>query len=284
MTIYCRIGEMAVGKRQLPIPAGRWTPAMLDVTPLADVRQLVEPKAAVSLALDCDPPVTVWCDDFMLINNEQTLVGDEGGRTDGSSSESSQGWTIRRRGLHFIGDVPGRFSFKLLTTEGGPHGWRVEEVNAGRARFSSDGPQKMLTIYRDGRAYWDGQYRPFSASAAEPPLVQQHASPARVEVPAEQGRVDRNTEGDANNDGYNESRGAYAVRAAGARLELTLTPRNPQGLFRPVLEVAHLPPGKVQVSLEGRLVEQIMRLEDGTVLIDLPVRVTRPATVYVKVE
>jgi hypothetical protein len=150
-------------------------------------------------------------------------------------------------------------------------------------RFRSSGPQKSVTIYSDGRAFWDGEYRPVSASAADPIFVQQHVSPARVEVPEEFGRLDRDTPGDADNDGYNESRGAYSIQAAGPRLELTLTPRT-AALMRPVLEVHGLPPGKALVTVEGRLIESVLRLEDGTLLIGIPARINRTTRISVKVQ
>jgi hypothetical protein len=95
--------------------------------------------------------------------------------------------------------------------------------------------------------------------------------------------VDRNSAGDADNDGYNEARGAYQIRAAGPRLEIGFAPRTPT-VMRPVFEVTGMPAGKAVVTIEGRLVEGPERLPDGTLLIDIPARVNRPTTVSVKIQ
>ena len=39
---------------------------------------------------------------------------------------------------------------------------------------------------------------------------------------------------------------------------------------RPVLEVASIPPGAVLASVDGQWIEQIIRLTNGVVLIELP--------------
>jgi hypothetical protein len=221
----------------------------------------------------------VWFDDFMLVDNAQDIFVDE------TSAPSLDGpWSIRRQGLYYVIDAPGRFVTKLLTAEGGgPAGWSPVETGAARARFSSTGTQKALTVYPDGRAYWDGRYRALSAGASDAAYAQQHATPARVEVAEEFGRVDRDTPGDADNDGYNESRGAYQLRASGPRMEITFAPRTPT-VMRPVFEIAGMPAGKAVVTIEGRLVHEHARVADGTLLIDIPARVNRSTTVSVKVQ
>ena len=279
LTLTCQVGPTNVAQRKLTVPPDRWTPAFLDVTPLGDSPALVPRGAATALVFGVESRSHVWFDDFMLIDNEEDLFvpADAGNSLDSP-------WSIRRRGLYYIVNAPGRFATKLLSADsGGPAGWIVEEIGPRRARFSSGGKPGSATIYPDGRAYWDGSYRPLSAAAAEPAYVQQHLAPARVEVAEEFGRVDRDTPGDADNDGYNESRGAYQIRASGPRLEVALAPRT-ASLMRPVFEIAGMPPGKAVVTIEGRLVEDHERLPDGTLLIDIPARVNRATTVSVKVQ
>jgi hypothetical protein len=108
-------------------------------------------------------------------------------------------------------------------------------------------------------------------------------SPGRIEIAEEFGRVDRNTAGDRNNDGFNEARGAYQINATGARLELTLAPAD-AALVYPVLEVRGMPAGDAVVTVEGRIIDQVVRLDDGTVLIEIPARLDRPSGVGVKVQ
>ena len=106
---------------------------------------------------------------------------------------------------------------------------------------------------------------------------------AEVSVPEELGRLNRDTPGDANNDGYNEVRGAYQLIANGARLEMRITPHT-RALLRPILEITGLSPGKVLVTTEGRLVETTVRLEDGTLLVEIPTVIDRPTTINIRIQ
>jgi hypothetical protein len=140
-----------------------------------------------------------------------------------------------------------------------------------------------LTLYADGRAYRDGEYKPVRSQSEDPMFAAQHQAPADIKLAAEFGRVDRRSAGDANNDGYNEAVGAYQLIASGPRLEFTLTPHTP-ALVQPVLEIANLPEGKVIATIEGQLVEKITRTKEGHVLVELPSRIERPAVVNVRVQ
>src|SRR5690349_19453133 len=86
----------------------------------------------------------------------------------GGTETARPTWTITRSGNTINVLRPGKFSMRLATVESTPQGWRIEETNALRARFSSSGPVKNLTVCIDGRAWWDGQYRPIIASADIP--------------------------------------------------------------------------------------------------------------------
>jgi hypothetical protein len=70
--------------------------------------------------------------------------------------------------------------------------------------------------------------------------------------------------------------------AAESRVQITLVPRAP--VVTPAIEIKQLPPGEVLVTVEGRLIERTIRLDDGTLLIDLPLRFERPATIDVRVK
>ena len=102
------------------------------------------------------------------------------------------------------------------------------ECSDARVRFTSIGQPSSLTVYPDGRAYCDGEFKSISSLLADATeIAQQHESPAEISVRPELGRVNRSSVGDANNDGYNESCGVYEIIAAGSpRIEFTLTPRS----------------------------------------------------------
>ena len=175
-------------------------------------------------------------------------------------------------------------NFGVVTTDGSPHGWEVEEASDLRARFRSSGETKHLTVYADGRSMWDGAYKPLSVEVRDDKsFAAAHASPAEVTIPEALGRLSRNTPGDADNDGYNEQLGAYQIQASGGRIELTLTPRS-TAVPRPVLQIAGMPQGKALITIEGRLVEKSTRLPGGDVLVELPARITRPTLVTVRIQ
>jgi len=212
----------------------------------------------------------IHCDDAVLLDNNETVIDD--------------GWTIKRRGLVYLVDHPGQFSFSIATAEAEQGGWWVAEASPARVRFGSAGKPSALTVYPDGRAYCDGEFKSLVTGmkdAAE--LTRQNESPAQIAVPANLGRVNRSTPGDANNDGYNETAGAYELVAAGPRLEFTLTPQT-SVLARPVIEISNLPPGTALINMEGQLVEGSKRLPNGNLLIELPARLERTTLVNVRVQ
>ena len=66
-------------------------------------------------------------------------------------------------------------------------------------------------------------------------------------------------------------------------MEFSIAPREGEGLMRPVVEIAGMPAGNALVNMEGRVVEDVMRLEDGRLLIELPGVIQRKITVSVRV-
>jgi len=266
LTLDC----LAAGKevqRQLSIPSGKWSPAFVDLTQMTSAQSSADP----SLSITSDQPLLI--DDVMLIDNTNWYIG-------GDQSP----WTIKQRGFKITIEREGWFSIALDSLDASNTGWKVEDTSSMRATFSSPGQTKWLTIYSDGRTFWDGRYEPLSGAAkSDASLARAHESPGVITVAEGMGRVDRNSEGDANNDGYNERLGAYEVVANGPRMELTMASRGAP-LVRPLLEISALPPGKPLVTLEGRLVDSLTRLKNGNVLIEIPARIEQPATVNVRAE
>jgi hypothetical protein len=110
----------------------------------------------------------------------------------------------------------------------------------------------------------------------------EHRAPAAVSIVPEQGRLNRTSPGDADNDGYNELSGDYKIVAEAKQIDVTLTPHTPR-LTDPALEIAGLPAGKLIVTVDGRLIDDCVRLANGNVLIVLPLELDRAATVSVRV-
>jgi hypothetical protein len=256
---------------------GGWTPVMIDLTPLGASGSAEAGQLTFEVADGAAGPL--YCDDVLVIDNAKVLEAPAAG------APAESGWTIRQRGFTVVVERPNRFKVTLKTPEAAADGWTVEEACDLRARFAS-ATGKTWTMYADGRQYLDGQFSLLvNAGDADvaAAFAAQHASPAEVTVLPEFGRLDRDTPGDRNNDGYNERRGAYQLIARGPRFEATIRP-NTRTLVRPVLEVAGLPAGTVQVTVEGQLVDRTTRLANGTVLIDLPLGIERATTVNVNVK
>ena len=273
VTMSYELGGRAVLSRSVSVAPGAWTPVMIDLAALgsADVSEV----GTLRLTFDPRAMATVRLDDFTLVDNHESVV---------DTSRASDGWRVRRRGLYYVIDAPGKFSFSIPTANAEQGGWAVADACASRVRFTSSSSPGALTIYSDGRMYWGGEFRAIAATLADADdQALQHASPAEVEVPEALGRLNRSTSGDANNDGYNEQRGAYEVFASGPRVEMTITPRT-STLSRPVLEIAGLPAGNVLVNMEGQLIGGATRLANGNLLLEIPGRLERATQVSVRVQ
>jgi hypothetical protein len=275
VTMSYEVGEQVLLSRSVSIAAGVWTPVMLDLATLANSNS--DAVGVLRLTFDARSQANVHIDDVTLVDNNETVV-------DTTRDSGSGAWSVRRRGLYYVIDAPGYFAFVIPTANAEQGGWSVSDASAARVRFTSANAPGTLTIYADGRMYWGGAFRavtPAMSDATE--QARQHLGPAAVDVPETMGRLNRSTAGDENNDGYNESRGAYEITANGPRVELTLSPRT-SVLSRPVLEIAGLPSGSVMVNIEGTLIPDAARLPNGDVLVELPARIERATQVSVRVQ
>lgn len=278
ITVSVENAAVTIPSQKYSLQLRAWTAVMCDLGAAAPVEDAKGDDAVLVFTLSSKGAAPLWLDDVLLVENTQTLVSRD------NKPEENRAWHIRRRGLRYICESPQLFNYSLQTVEGSPNGWRLEEANELRARFASHGKVHALTAYRDGRAFWDGALKPMSDAVKNDPAYQhQHDSPAEVLIAPELGRINRSTPGDANNDGYNESRGAYEIVASGARLELQILPRSTE-LVQPILEVAGIPKGELLVTMQGTLVDDVVRLDDGTALIELPGRISKPTIVNLRLK
>jgi len=251
------------------IPAKQWTPVLLDISAIEG------PAAAKVGVLRFLFPdglrQPLWCDDVVIMNNHTEVI----------EAKKNVKWSLEERGFKYVIHTSNS-TVTLKTPEAAEHGWTLEEANAIRARFRSDGAEKERVIYSDGRQFIDGELKPLGIKPSVVIDIQTyHEHPARLEIAEEFGRANRNSRGDKNNDGYDEINGAYQIIAAGPRVEFTLSPRSGL-LVRPIVEISGLPAGPVSVTMDGRWVERMVRLENGNVLIELPGESAFPVTVMVK--
>jgi hypothetical protein len=273
--ISYEVDGQTVLQRTVNLPPGNWTPVMLDIVALNDPNRSAE--APIGMLRFTLPRQTIWCDDLLVMDNTHFLVGD--------ADRAGDNWTVCQRGFATIVDRPGSFKLSIPTVETGPAGWQVEESNPLRIVLASSDHQHIWTIYRDGDEYLDGKFKSAVAlSAAQTAqMVQQQDHPAELSIPEELGRVERNSPGDLNNDGYAELTGAYQVKASGARIQITIAPQTPK-LAKPVVEIAGLPLGRIVAALDGQLIDQTVRLANGHVLVQIPSTIQRPVNLDVRVQ
>jgi hypothetical protein len=215
--------------------------------------------------------VRAHLDDVMLVDNHEAVI-------------DTDEWSVRRDGLTYTIEASGQFAFKLPTAQAQQGGWAVVEACEKRVRFASSAPPGSATVYSDGRMYWGEEFHSAAKDLSDArDQARQHAAPAAITVPESMGRPNRSSAGDANNDGYNETRGAYEIVATGSRIEMTITPPREVAVSRPVLEIAGLPAGPVRVTMEGRLVPGAIRLPGGEVLVELPGQIEHATMVNVRV-
>jgi hypothetical protein len=269
VTMRCNLDGYAPLERSMIVAGSEWKALLLDLTELVPTKK--NANGVAILEIQTDAPV--YLDDVLIIDNTREFI-----------PPSEGGWSIVQRGFKIKVDRPSMFQLSLNSAQGKVDGWEVEETSPVRARFSMPGTSKSLTVYNDGRSFWDGAFKPLSAATRDDKAyATQHSSPARIAVPEDLGRIIRNSPGDANADGYNESRGCYTIRAATPRLQIEIA-SGATPVTRPVFEITGLPEGKVLVNVEGQIVDAATRLPDGTVLLMLPLRFARTTQISLRVE
>lgn len=266
--------------------SGGWTAAFVDIARYYDPPPAgaggLPPKRSSdpgSLVLELPEVIQgrIFLDDVMLIDNTRILID----RADSTVPDDGH-WRIRQRGFAYDLDAMPVFRATLIGAEADPAGWILRETTALRAVAVSRSGQTWA-IYPDGRRYDNSRFSPLAKSSHDAAYAAQHASPARIEVTEETGKIVRNTSGDANNDGYNEQTGAYQIAAASHRVEFRIIPQTPSQL-RTMLEIGNLPEGRVLATMEGTLLTRTARLPDGRVLIEIPQSISRPVMVQVRMQ
>lgn len=94
-------------------------------------------------------------------------------------------------------------------------------------------------------------------------------------------RIDRNSSGDSDQDGYNQTLGSYQVHALMPTVVLRISPLD-KPVEQAMLEIDSLPPGKIRVTMEGELVNRVHRLTDGHLLIELPITIDRAMEIEIR--
>jgi hypothetical protein len=274
IAVTYEVGGTALLHRTVNIEPRKWTAVMLDIAMLNDPNIIASRDVGV-LRFKADR--TVWCDDVLLVDNAHTLVGE--------TDKAGDNWTVRQRGFATLVERPGSFKLSIPTPEAAADGWQAIEANEMRVVLTGGGGKRIWAIYSDGRGYLNSRFEPIESLPADRLAAyrEQHASPAEISVPEEQGRIERNAPGDRNNDGYAEATGTYQIKATSPRLRITITPQTPK-LLHPVLEIAGFPAGRVTGNMEGQLLDKAVRLPNGHVLIEVPATLSKVTTLDIRVQ
>ena len=260
-------GTDASATNRVAVPTHRWTLVQVDLAAVRD-RQIND------LAFRFDGPVR-FLDDVLLVNDLRVLA-------------ETPDWTIRHQGHRTVArwSRGGERAWPTVGNGLAAVSYAVTEATPARLWLTGQ-PAGTVVAYPDGRCFVDGKCvaMPLGSTPARDlaRFVEQHAHPGRVEVPPAQGESDRLSTGDSNNDGYNETSGTYRITARGSRLDVTIDPQQ-RPLIQPLLEIANLPPGPVQATMEGKWLPVFGRTAEGNLLVAVPTTLERPTVVSVKVQ
>jgi hypothetical protein len=259
----------AVLKYSVELPAERWTPVLLDIASLQGSNS--SKIGAFKFTFESQLLENLWCDDVLLINNSEIHV-------------ENKDWKISEQGFQYCVERPNVFTITLKTPEADRQGWRLTEANSIRACFDSRGNHKQQLIYSGGWMLTDGEFQSL-IPAGELRSIQatQHKTPGTISIAPEAGRLDRNSSGDADNDGYSEQTGTYRLIAAAGRIEFAIAPASNGQLALPVIEIAGLPPGPILATMEGRLIEHVNRLKNDSIIVELPGILSRPVNIQIRI-
>lgn len=172
----------------------------------------------------------------------------------------SEGWEVRREAGQIVITFPDR---RGMTLSGN---CELLEVNALRAVVRRGG--ESGAVYRTGRA-----------CAGEPNAPHLTLASATDDV-----RLDRTTEGDPDGRGYNAFLGATILQASSRHFRLTLAPESPApSVPLPAIELRSLPPGPITALWDGKPLPSVVRLGDGTALVQIPADVRSATTLEITV-
>ena len=249
--------EIARTRRR--VPPGTWALAAIDLT--TDACRRVLPTARdIRFVVSAEGGFDL--DDVVLIDNLSTLV------------DVPRTWVVTRSGLSLVVADAGRPARVIPTLAAGDSGWAVDEVSALRIRLHDSASKSFWTLFPSGMAVMNGRLQPQSPASD---IVAATSADIKVDEPS--GRLDLETEGDANNDGYNERRGAFQVVATARRIRFTLLTHDAATFA--LVEVRGLPRDAGRVVAAGDLIESTARLPDGTLLVRLPIKPDVPIEVTI---
>lgn len=274
ITVELMVGERIITKSQHTVGKGRWTFSGVDLTEIDPAAfEGVQDQLTLRYTIENAGGLAgISLDDVLLIDNKQILVD--------TLNQGATGWRIARQGYKTTIDAPHRFNIRAATAAGNDRGWVLREYGDFRAILQSVGPVKHWVLYSDGRYMEDHQLSVKGASGDA--VIASHQKPAEIRVEEATGKLDCFTDGDDNNDGYNERLGAYQLVARSGRMQLRVIPPAGVPAAAPVLEIHGLPDGRVSATVEGRLIDRATRLPDGRVLLILPLEMDRPMSVTIR--
>lgn len=253
-------GEATLASADASLAGGRWRTIWLDLHAIAAAtRPATSMPSDETLTLRIASPGGVMIDEVVLAQSRIVVA-------ESASPRTNEPFRVERVGTTWRATLAGRPIVELPAAPFVEDGYRVAESCAARVVFREP-LGATVAVDRLGRI-WRGE------RGVSPPTIEVVEGPARVE---------RNAAGDRDNDGFDESRGGYALRAAGDRFTFRIdgSPTSPASW--PTVDVAGLGGGAVSVWVEGQVVHSVTRATDGRATIELPLEVVRPVDVQVRV-
>lgn len=275
-------GPTAVGtSTRADIPARAWTTLWLafPANSTAGGTPATRAVAMDQLSLLVKPASTarsrLLLDDVVLAQSHVTVSAS-------SVPKTNEPWRIVRDGMKWLATIDGRTLFDLPAAPFAANGYRVLESDPTRALFI-DPAGSTLCIDRTGRLIENGHAKLDSRVLKVAKAIAENASPASIEIVGDAGRIEQSLPGDADNDGYDERRGCYAVHAANGQVAFRLRRRQATVKW-PAIEVYDLPPGPVSVWLDGEMIPWAVRAEDGRLIVELPIELQGTVEVQIRVK
>ena len=254
-------GEATIAAGGASLAAGRWRTVWLDLGALAGTT-----RPATSMPSDDELIVRVASTSAVVGIDDVVLAQSRIVVAQSSSPRSGDPFCVARAGAEWRATLGERTLLTLPAAPFAEDGYRVVEADAARVVFR-DSSGDVACVDRQGRVTRGGDATP---------------SPAAISIVDGAARVERNLPGDRDNDGFDESRGCYAIRATGGRFTFRIDGSPTAPTSWPTVDVVGLAAGEVSVWVEGQSVPSITRAADGRTTIELPLDVQRPIDVQVR--
>lgn len=259
-TVRLRVDESVRNEQAVSLLPGEWKRVWIELIDL-------DPARSYNVAADVSAgEAAVFVDDVIVADSSKSIT----------PVDVPDALEVHRVGLYWqVATQNGgvRLASKLLDERGG---FEPTAVNGLQAEFAAaDGSRAIVD--RVGRTIRNGRIE-----SRDPAAVAHHNTPVRIVALDESCELIRNAPGDSDQDGFDDRAGVYRIRAIRPVFAFRLEPRGTPAYW-PLVRVEDVPAGRVRATVEGALVERVIRLPDGALLLEVPGVLDRPARIECRV-